>query len=125
MLSLRLEHMTRFVGWVLLISVGILLTLLALTLAGGAIPVERWVPNPYFITRPPAHLTFYEVYPVSLQYFDQLPAAQAALGRYTSEWATGPIKIGALIAAGVIALSGLVYLWLRRAYGGISEEVFP
>jgi len=35
MLSLRLENMTRFVGWLLVIGIGALITLLVLTAAGG------------------------------------------------------------------------------------------
>ena len=127
MLSLRLESMIRFIGWVLLISVGILIALLVMTVIGGAVPIGTWTLNPNYLQgSSPAFVAVSG--PQNLMnglYFDYRPAPQAAAVLYTTEWHTLPIKTGFLIVAGVVAVLGIICLWLRRTLRDMSEEVFP
>jgi hypothetical protein len=126
MLSLRLETMTRFIGWVLLISVGILIALLVMIVVGGAVPIGTWTLNPNSLRGSATYLTFFDPQNATNGlYFDYSPARRAAAVLYTTEWHTLPIETGLLIPAGVVAVLGIVCLWLRRTLRDMSEEAFP
>ena len=120
MLSLRLENMTKFIGWVLMIGIGVLITLLVLTIAGGAIPEASYMLNPNFLAGSTYNLidTNGDIYFVNTE-----PQPAAVLSAV--EWHTTPIRMGSFITAGVVFILGLLYLGGKITSRGMSEEMFP
>jgi len=123
MLFIRLEGMTRFVGLVLMICVGILIALFVMTYSGGAIPVERFALNPNYLQGLPPSLTFSDTKDsLFIEYKTVSPQTAVSV---TTEWLTSPFRTGALIMVGVVVALDILYLFLRRMYGSVPEEIFP
>jgi hypothetical protein len=128
MFSLRLEVVSRFVGGMLLIGIGICVSLFVLTIAGGAIPSGSYETNPNFMNDSASVYTISvdsNVQP-SLSLVPDLPRVshQTAV-IYSAEWRTAPIKAWSLLAGAVIVFIGILYLLLRRVHFGMSKEIFP
>ena len=122
MLSLRLENMTRFVGWLLVIGIGALITLLVLTAAGGAIPESKYALNPNFLAGSTYNLVGIDT---NGDIYFANPESQPAAVLRTLEWHALPIRTGSFITAGVVLILGLLYFWGKSTARGMSEEMFP
>ncbi len=129
MFSLRLEAISRFVGGMLLIIMGILMSLFVVTIAGGAVPSGSYVLNPNFMNGSPSTLSTSsmdsDVQPPLTLIFDPSPAPHQPAVLHTTLWVTAPIKAWALIAVVGATVIGILYLLLRRVHFGMSEEIFP
>jgi len=123
--TLRPENMVRFIEWLLLISVGILIALLVMDANGGAVPVGGATLNPNFLqASPPVYVTSFSGSTIVLS-FDSIPAPHPPAVLYTIDWHTMPVKTWAMVSVGAVVVFGTLYMWLRRRYRDRSEEIFP
>jgi hypothetical protein len=129
MLFLRLEAISRYVGGILLIGMGILVSLFVVTIAGGAVPTGSWATNPGFMRDSlPTNFTISldsNVQPRLTVVLDLPPAPHQPAVLHTTVWHTAPIKAWVLLAAVGLAVIGILYLLLRRMHFSMSEEIFP
>jgi hypothetical protein len=130
MLFLRLEAISRYVGGILLIGMGILVSLFVVTRVGGAVPASSYELNPNFMNgSPPAYIIESSLDsnvqpPVTIVLDTPLTLHEPAVLPYT-EWHPAPIKAWSWIAAAGVVITGILYLLLRRMRFGMSEEIFP
>lgn len=132
MLSLKINSFNRFLGGLLLVSLGILATLLVLTWRGSAVPQGQ--KTSYFntsgVTRSEVNdaLTVISgrgTYSVVAIGSGQKPSLIIPVHVYPYQWQAQPIRKGAGIAAAVTGLLALLYLGLKFLYRNRSEEIFP
>jgi hypothetical protein len=138
MLSLKLNTANRFIGSLLLVSFGILGTLLVLTFKGSAIPagkatlmIDLFNPSP--TTAAATIVDLQQRIPVitimqgdgsNSEYQSHTPHF-FPVHLNSNQWQEQPIRLGAEIAAGVTIFLGLLYVGLKFLYRYISREVFP
>jgi hypothetical protein len=137
MLSLRLNTANRFIGSLLLMSFGILVTLLVLTWRGSAVPEKKAAQmiKIYNTTSIGSSMVIQQAtYTVTIQDQGAGSTSQARQVRqsapilvhlYPYQWQAQPIRLGAEIAAGVTIFLGLLYVGLKFLYRNLSKEVFP
>jgi hypothetical protein len=139
MLSLKLNTANRFIGSLLLVSLGVLVTLLFLTFKGSAVPAGKATLmvdlfNPSSTT---TVLTIQELerpYPPAITIVrSEFPAAENIAHKpnfrpvrlSSSQWQEQPIRFGAEVAAGVTATLCLLYVGSKLLFRNLSKEVFP
>ncbi len=139
MLSLRLDTVNRFVGNLLLVSLGVLITLLVLTSKGSAVPsgkatlmIDLFNPSPTTtvatiqelqVPYPPAITIVRSEFPIADDLAHKPNFRPVHLNTY--QWQKQPIRLGAGIAAAVTGFLGLLYLGLKFLYRSASKEIFP
>jgi hypothetical protein len=124
MLSLKLNTANRFIGSLLLVSLGVLVTLLFLTFKGSAVPAGKATLmvdlfNPSSTT---TVLTIQELerpYPPAITIVrSEFPAAENIAHKPN-------FRFGAEVAAGVTATLCLLYVGSKLLFRNLSKEVFP
>jgi hypothetical protein len=140
MLSLKLNTANRFIGSLLLVSLGVLVTLMFLTFKGSAVPAGKATLmvdlfNPSSTT---TVLTIQELerpYPPAITIVrSEGSVAEGDLAHkpnfrpvhlYSSKWQEQPIRYGTEVAAGVTAALCLLYIGSKFFFRNLSKEVFP
>lgn len=134
MLSLRLDAVTRFVGGLLLVTVGILACLLVMNFSGAATPTTSWRLEPSFTRDSIPFEIKVEINKMSQGSGEQPnlvtetnipPAPEPAVLQPTTTWNSAPIQGACRIVAALIGVLGLIYLLIRVKQSGFSEEIFP
>src|SRR5450759_1478215 len=113
MLSLRLNTANRLIGGLLLMSLGILVTLLTLTLLGSALPAEKANPNINYFNASPSTLSAISrgtFMTVDSNGHVEGPIPISTILQSPYEWQKQSIRLGAEIAASVTVALGLLYL---------------
>jgi hypothetical protein len=129
MFSLRIEGISRFIGGLLLIIMGILGSLFVVSSVGGAVPTGSWATNPSFLRDSPhTYITFSSgsngQSPLTMiPYLPPATHQPAVLS--TTIWHTAPIRAWSRISAVGLVFFVSLYLLLRRKHFGLSEEIFP
>jgi hypothetical protein len=124
----KLEPISRFLGIIFLVSMGVYTSLLVVTIAGGAVPSSSYETNPILMND---SVSIYSIsvdsnVQPSLSLVPDLPRVshQTAV-IYSVEWRTAPIKAWSLLTGAVMVFIGILYLVTRRVHSGMSEEIFP
>jgi hypothetical protein len=128
MSSLRLNTANRWIGGLLLISLGTLVTLLTLTMLGSAVPAEKASPEINYFNASAGMLSAISrgtITAIDSNGHVEGPIPISTLIQSPDEWKKQPIRFGAEIATGVTVALGLLYLGLKQLYRNISKEVFP
>ncbi len=127
MLSLKLNTVHRLIGGLLLVSLGVLITLLVLTFKGSAIPAEKASSNIDYFDESPSTLSTISraTFMVDSNGHMEGPISISTLIQSPYKWQAQPIRLGAGIAAAVTGFLGLLYVGLKLLYRNISKEIFP
>jgi hypothetical protein len=130
MVSLRLEAISRFIGGLLLINIGIFVSLLVVTSAGGAIPSSSYSTDPNFMKGSPPELIrslrdSNLQNPLQMVYLSSYASLPQIAVLYNTLWNKEPIKVWSLIAAASLIFICILYLSIRRVHSNMSKEIFP
>jgi hypothetical protein len=125
MFLFRLQVVSKVVGAMVLIVIGILVSLFIVIVEGGAVPSgSHYVTNPNFmIGSGPSNM--YLTLDSNVEIPLTIYLSRRAVSHIVAEWATKPVKEWFLVAAGCLVVIGVLYFLLWRAQSRMSEEIFP